>query len=122
MRHVGQEFGLHPVRFLQFEVGALQHLDGLALALEAAGIVERHRGLVGEDLQHLHQGGIEGTQLMEVDRDGADELALEKHRQPEGGSPAVLLSERIQREAAVELDIFREHRPPLDHDLGHQPW
>src|SRR5207247_4882593 len=83
VRHVGQEFGLHAVRFLQFEVGTLQHFDGLALPLEAASIVEGNRGLVGEDLQHLHQRGGAGAQLVEIDRHRADKLALEKHRQPQ---------------------------------------
>ena len=50
VRHVGQELRLHAVRFLQFEVGALQHLDGLPLPLEAARVIERDRRLVGEDL------------------------------------------------------------------------
>ena len=58
---------------------------------------------------------------MEIDRHGADKLSLEKHWQPQRGPPAVSLSKRVQREAAVELDVFREHRSPLDHHLGDQP-
>ena len=121
VRHVGEEFRLHPIGFLQLEVGTPQHFDGLSFALEPPRVVERDRGLVGQDLQHLHQRGVEGADIVEIDRDGADELAFEEHRQPQRRPPAIALGQGIEREAAVELDILREDRALFDHDLGHEP-
>src|SRR5256885_9656579 len=118
VRHIGEELGLHPVGFLQLEVGALQHLDGLPLALESPRVVEGNGGLVGEDLQNLHQGGIEGADFVEVDRYRTDELPLEEHRQTQRRPPTVLLGQWIERESAVELNVLGKDGTLLDHDLG----
>ena len=117
MRHVGQKLGFHPIGFLEFEVGALQHLDRLALPLEPAGIVERNRRLIGQDLEDLHQRRVEQPNFMKVDRDRPHELALEEHRKAERRPPTVLLAQWIERKAPVELNVLGKDRALLDDDL-----
>ena len=118
VRHVGEELRLHAVGLLQLQVGPTQDVDRLPLTVVAAGVVEGDGRLVGHDLEHLHQRGVEGAPVLEVDGDGADELGLEEHRQGQSSPQILLPGQPVLGEAGVRLQVLGEDRVLLDHHLS----
>ena len=133
VRHVGQELVLRAVGGDQAEVGLAQlvrplHdplLEGVGQPFQIAvemGVLDRHRGLVGDGGEQDQVVGGEGVLLVALDRDDADDAVARDHRHAQPRLGRLRVGDGLDPEAPLFGGAAEEQRLVVLDDPGVEPF